>query len=384
MTFTLPDVDEISTLASIRSRGQKNIIGQKLPTLRHGISLRTSLQSLAPDQYDFSKQPAVNVEHTGNVQLYQYDNAPEELKAFVCTQIDETHYFDALNMATCSQIIIIDAPVLSEDGVVHIKIKNTTVSYRVFIRAQKESQVQVHIDHSSKDDDIDSLVSCVIEVIAQDDANVHVSHRCLSGKGVVLLTRSAQVERDAQVNWFDASIGSRLSLSATYNRLNGPQANVCTRALSYTDRQHQCDHYHVTHHLAEFTSSDLKVKGIAADESVLLERGLVKIHKTAPNSDGFQHADLLILDEHAQANALPQLEINNNDVRCSHGATIGKLAEDQIFYLQSRGLSTESARNLVIAGFIDPVISACAFEPWREEIAEAMHAKINGGKDAQR
>lgn len=108
--------------------------------------------------------------------------------------------------------------------------------------------------------------------------------------------------------------------------------------------------------MASQTKSDMVSRGIVDDESKNIYRGKIRAEPNTKGIDGYQKHDVLILNNNAEADAIPELEIETDDVKCSHGATIGKVNKDQLFYLRSRGLSKEEATKMIIKGFFEPLI----------------------------
>ena len=118
-------------------------------------------------------------------------------------------------------------------------------------------------------------------------------------------------------------------------------------------------------------------KSKLTDYENIRRSGLVAIKPAASNSNGYQKSDVLILSEDAKANAIPKLEINNNEVKCSHGATISKVDKNKLFYLRSRGIPLEAATQMVVEGFLESVMSDERLQPAiTEEFREAIKNKI--------
>ena len=124
------------------------------------------------------------------------------------------------------------------------------------------------------------------------------------------------------------------------------------------------------------TKANLVCKGILDDNSKLNYSGKIRMEKGAKNSEGYQKQDTLLLSKKAFANSLPELEINENEVKCSHGVTIAEIEEDQLFYLQSRGLTRKEAENQVIRGFLEPVIIKIKDDILKEEIRKLIGDRL--------
>ncbi len=135
------------------------------------------------------------------------------------------------------------------------------------------------------------------------------------------------------------------------------------------------DFHTFQNHLAGHSLSDLLFKGALRGRARMVYQGLIKVHKDAQRSDAYQANRNLILSDKARADSIPSLEIEANDVRCTHGATVGQVDEDQIFYLMARGLSRRDAERLIIAGFFEPVLERIPAESLRALVTEAVERK---------
>lgn len=122
--------------------------------------------------------------------------------------------------------------------------------------------------------------------------------------------------------------------------------------------------------------SDMRVKAVVGGNARLLHEGLVLIDKKGENSEGHQQTDVLLTSPNAVADSVPKLEINNPDVACSHGSTIGHLDQEQVFYLQSRGLSQKQAEHMVTIGFLSSIL-AFANDTWKQHITTLLGGSIN-------
>jgi Fe-S cluster assembly protein SufD len=131
------------------------------------------------------------------------------------------------------------------------------------------------------------------------------------------------------------------------------------------------------HHKAPSCTSDLLYKGALQGKSRLVWRGMIKVDKAAQKTDGYQRNDNLMLSNEARADSIPGLEIEADDVRCTHGATSGRVDAEQIFYARARGLSAEEAARLVVAGFFQQVFDRITIPQVREALAKAIGGRIH-------
>ena len=132
-------------------------------------------------------------------------------------------------------------------------------------------------------------------------------------------------------------------------------------------------------HNAPDTRSDLLYKDVVRDRARCVWRGMIKVAKAAQQTDGYQRNDGLLLSETARVDAIPGLEIEADDVRCTHGATAGRVDEDQLFYAMCRGLSRREAMHMIVSGFFQRVFDRIPVEVVRETLGEAVERKLGIG-----
>ena len=154
----------------------------------------------------------------------------------------------------------------------------------------------------------------------------------------------------------------------------GSSAKV-TGAYAGHGRQH-LDFDTTQEHAAAHTTSDLAFRGILDGRSTAVWRGMIKVDPGAQGTDAFQESRNLLLSKRAHADAIPGLEIQANDVRCTHAAAIAQIDQEQLFYLQAHGLGREGATRLVIDGFLQALVQRFAAGPVRETMADALERRL--------
>ena len=225
----------------------------------------------------------------------------------------------------------------------------------------------------------DVLSSAVTEVIVGDGATIQY---------LVLEQWDNQVDhfayhrvhlgKDCHAELVVAATGSRLAKVYMDVAMMGAGSTARISGLIIGDGKQHFDFQSLQDHFAPNCMSDLLVKGALRDEAVSVYSGLIKIRKDAQHSDAYQANRSLILSPKAKADSIPKLEIEANDVRCTHGATMGQVDADQLFYLQSRGFSLEDAQNTLVHGVFQPVIDRIALEQVRQQIHEAIDEALTG------
>jgi len=186
----------------------------------------------------------------------------------------------------------------------------------------------------------------------------------------------ARVERDGTLDWIFGAVGSRLTKNFSTLDLVGPGAQGRMSGFYFGDGLQHLDHDTQQNHLAEHTTSDLLYKGALLGKSRSVWQGMIYVAPGAQKTDGYQANRNLVLSKNARADSIPGLEILADDVRCTHGATVGQLEEEPIFYLMSRGLPRREAERLVVDGFFDPIMQRIPFEGVRERFKRMINEKM--------
>jgi Fe-S cluster assembly protein SufD len=186
----------------------------------------------------------------------------------------------------------------------------------------------------------------------------------------------AVVEAGGRLQWTLGALGSRLSQVAQDVALVGRGASAQVNGVMFTEGRQHLVYNTLQHHEAPACRSDLLYKGALQDRSRLVWRGMIKVDKAAQKTDGYQRNDNLMLSNEARADSIPGLEIEADDVRCTHGATSGRVDAEQIFYARARGLTADEAARLVVAGFFQQVFDRITIPPVREALARAIGRRI--------
>jgi Fe-S cluster assembly protein SufD len=186
----------------------------------------------------------------------------------------------------------------------------------------------------------------------------------------------AVLDADSQLHWATAGLGSRLYWTAQEVWLRAPGSNSRLFGLTFADGRQHLDYQTRQDHSAPHTESDLLFKGVGLDRARSVFRGVLHLRKEAQQTNAYQATHNLLLSPRARADALPILEIEADDVRCKHGSTTGRVDDEQIFYLMSRGLSRQDAQRLIVQGFFETVITEFPVEGAREKIRLAIEDRI--------
>jgi Fe-S cluster assembly protein SufD len=186
-----------------------------------------------------------------------------------------------------------------------------------------------------------------------------------------------RVASDAKLDWIIGTMGSTVTKDFTEIELDGDSAWGRISALFFADTDQLFDHDTQQNHNAPNTVSDLLFKGALKDEARTVWQGMIKVMPNAQKTDGFQANRNLLLSNAARADSIPGLEIEANDVRCTHAATIGRLEDEPIFYLMSRGMTRADAERLIVVGYFDPIMDRIPFEEVRRRLREHIQNKLD-------
>ena len=258
---------------------------------------------------------------------------------------------------------------LSEEGAL--------VATTSLIVAESGAEVTVIDEYLSPDLERPSLSLAGTVVHGESNATIHYVSLQRYGRGIKhLAMQHLSARRDTRLAGFNVALGGDLSRTEVSSRLLGPGSESEMLALWFGDGDQHFDHHTLQHHAAPHARSDLLYKGALTDRGSSVFRGLIRVDKGAQLTDAYQTNRNLLLAEEANATALPNLEIEADDVRCSHGATIGQVDEGQLFYLMSRGLTGTQAERLLVFGFFDEVLNRLPIEGVRARVREAIEEKI--------
>jgi Fe-S cluster assembly protein SufD len=312
------------------------------------------------------------------------DDHPELLQRHLAAKAlpPEHGKFEALNAALWTDGILLyvpkgvrlDLPIRTTRWVSQSGVAFFT---RTLIIAEPGSQVSYVDEILSEPLSEQTLVSSAVEVIAQDAAQVqYVSLQRLGSGAFYQASQRTLAQRDSTLDTLNVSMGATTSRVDLNARLLGPGANSDMLGLYFGDDSQHFDHNTSQDHVAPNTASDLLYKGALDFSSRSVFRGVIRVHRGAQKTDAYQTNRNLLLSDEARADSLPNLEIEADDVRCSHGATVGQLDEESRFYLMSRGLSREQAERLVVMGFLGEVLSRLPLGGVVEKVTNVIEEKL--------
>lgn len=243
----------------------------------------------------------------------------------------------------------------------------------------EENSVASLIDiYTSHSEDHNALSISSASIHAADNARVkrHTIQN-FNSKTTSFQLDSLFANRDTDIQTTAINLGSKRSRFENQVYMNGQGGSSKLHSLSVPNKNQEFDQRTHQVHTAPNTTSNLLYKNALLDEAKTIFSGLILVGEEAQQTDAYQTNRNLILNPAAEANSLPGLEIKANDVKCSHGATSGQIDEKELFYMMSRGISREKARELLVFGFLDEILSNISNEKLKNKLCKLIEEKFN-------
>lgn len=232
-------------------------------------------------------------------------------------------------------------------------------------------------EYASPEESGQALHNGAIELLVRDTASLTYAALQDFGTNVWQFNHErGRVGRDGRLDWITSIMGTRLTKAFQTSEIDGQGGWARMSGIFFANGRQHFDLDTQQNHNAPDTISDLLYKGALRDKSRTVWQGMIKALPDSQRIDGFQANRNLMLDRTARADSIPGLEIEADDVRCTHASTIGKLDEEEVFYLMSRGIPRPTAIKMVIQGFFDPVMQRIPFEGVRTRIFERILEKV--------
>jgi Fe-S cluster assembly protein SufD len=252
-----------------------------------------------------------------------------------------------------------------------------SLNWRSLIVLEEGAEAEVWERYVSVDDDADGLFNGVTELIVGEGANLrYVCGQDLSERSWAFASQRAEVARDGNLDWVALGFGSANGKIRMETKLAGRGAGARVTGAYVSDGRQHLDYDTTQEHAAEDTTSDLAFRGVLDGRSTAVWRGMINVDQGAQRTDAFQDCRNLILSKRAHADAIPGLQIEADDVACTHAAAIAQIDPDQLFYLTSRGLPAERAGELIVGGFLAELVERLPKGAVADALAAALDARL--------
>ena len=254
----------------------------------------------------------------------------------------------------------------------------TLFNQRTLVVLEEGSEAEIWEQYLSGEDQLDGVFNVVTELVISDNAHLrYVSGQALSERSWIFGAQRAEVGRDASLDWVALGFGSANGHVRMETKLAGEGADArVTGAYATHGRQH-IDFDTNQEHAAPNTTSDLAFRGVLQGRSTAVWKGNIIVDPGAQKTDAFQESRNLLISKRAHADAIPGLEIQANDVRCTHAAAVAQVDPEQLFYLRSHGLGEAVAKRLVIEGFLAALVERFEEGPVRDRLAGALERRLS-------
>jgi Fe-S cluster assembly protein SufD len=260
---------------------------------------------------------------------------------------------------------------------VQVTSNGGSLYWRMVVRADEGARFTLIEDLSSAGDDTLAYTNAVVELFVEPSAKIeYVSLQNLSKETWHFGRHRARLQRDSELDWVLGGFGSKRGKVWIENDLVGPGATSRVTGAYFADGDQHLDYDTFQEHAAPNTESDFAFKGALREKATAVWRGMIRVEEDAQKTNAYQENRNLLLSNEAHADSIPGLEIMANDVRCTHGATLGRIDREELFYLMARGLSRAEAERLIVRGFFQDVLDRIELEPVREALGEALEARI--------
>lgn len=300
---------------------------------------------------------------------------------------DVPDVFAAINSESAAtiRIVVPAGTVVIEPIVIEHRVPgdHALACVRLVVEAGENSEVTV-IERFSSEGEGSSLVLPVVQISAGQAARVsYLGVNELSDEAWSIGHQQAVGERDSSTLLATVSLGGYYARVRTEARVVGKGASTRQVALYFAGGEQMHDFRTIQDHAAPHSTSDLLFKGAVQDHARSVYTGLIKIRENAKGTVANQTNRNLTLSDGAWAESVPNLDIQTNDVKCSHASTVGPIDEDQRFYLESRGVRPEIAERLVVLGFFDEVLSQLPAAAIAADLRSAVAAKLRLGEPGE-
>lgn len=245
---------------------------------------------------------------------------------------------------------------------------------------EEGSRVSYIEEYASQGIDALSLNAGVVEIFGKQESHLTFVSLQEWGSNVYdISTQRALMDRDSRLDWLVVGMGTGLTKSNIEAALRGSGASAQMLGILWGHGAQHTDYHTVQDHLAPHTTSDLLYKSALADRSRSIFSGTIRVVKGAQGTDAYQANRNILLSPNASAFPSPNLEIEANEVRCTHGATIGKVDQDQLFYLMARGIPRQIATRMIVEGFFEDVLEREPVDSIRDNLRELIARTMDLG-----
>ena len=330
-------------LLELKSKAREAYLALPMPSWKYGLNIRL--------KFDFDMENLNDIDVTPLKLFASSDVVVDNLHENIFSTLDPKDKFSNFHIANSARFLVLEIPE-GKTGNSKLVTNSTNNTFdTIMIIAKPNSK----IDFIYNNKNTNQLSSTYVEILA--DENTVVNFISVDGnKNHNIIIRKAIVKRNASVNWLETIPGSAFVKADTKTFLREEGAATRHYTIFKGAQEDQADIVAKAVHEVAGTRSELVAKGLLNDKAKAVYQGDITMLQAAKGSVGSQKSEVLLLSKDAEADAVPKLVVDNYDVQASHSSSVGRLDADKLFYLTSRGLSEDEAKDIMIEGFFDPLI----------------------------
>ncbi len=292
----------------------------------------------------------------------------------VFTMLNDSATYRAGSLVYVPRDVALQEPIVLRT----VQSRNRTLLHqRTLIVLEEGAQAEVWEEYLSGSEETDGVFNLITELAIADGARLrYVCGQGLAERSWIFGAQRAEVGRDGYLDWVALGFGSARGRLRMETRLGGEGAEARVTGAYATHARQHIDFDTTQEHAAANTTSDLAFRGVLQGRSTAVWKGNIIVDPGAQKTDAFQESRNLLLSKRAHADAIPGLEIQANDVRCTHAAAVAQVDPEQLFYLRSHGLPEDSAKRLVIEGFLAALVERFEEGPVRNVLGDALERRL--------
>jgi Fe-S cluster assembly protein SufD len=343
-----------------------------------GTGPRESMIDIDVAGLAYAEEGGIEVEHAPEGVTFEPLGAHPLLGGLIGTE----DKFAAHNAAEWQHGLLVHArPGVVLEKPLYVRITNSAdggaLFWRLLIVAEEGSRFSLIEEYTSSRSDVAGYTNAAAELYVGQGAKLeYVSIQDLARETWHFASHRARVGRDAELDWVAGGFGSKKGKVRIENDLAGQGATSRVTGCYFADGAQELDYDTLQEHLAPNTTSDFAFKGVLRDKARAVWRGMIRVAQDAQKTNAYQENRNLLLSPDAHADSIPGLEIEANDVRCTHGATVSQVNRDELFYCMARGLSRSEAELLIVRGFYQEIFDRIELAPVRDALQSVLEARI--------
>jgi Fe-S cluster assembly protein SufD len=292
----------------------------------------------------------------------------------------QRNYLTALSTAlfTTGTVVVVPEGSAAEDVKVRTRMNSRSLFNYTLVVAERNTEVTI-LERQSSGSETEGhrYYSGVVEVVAEANASVEYGAlQDLSEETYNFQVKRGHASDHATVDFIDGNIGSRLTKTSVETRLLGEGSETRIVGAFFGHDDQHFDLGSRVWHEDEHTTADLVTRGVLDDEARSAYEGVQDVGREAWDTNSYQRENTLMLSDDSEADASPKLIINNHDTEASHSATVGQVDAQDLFYMTSRGVDEERAKNMLVEGFFVPVLEEVAVDELREDLQDLIAARL--------